>query len=251
MYDDDEAALQERARRDSNTTVSSHGRSRDRRRGRGERDRSASPGRDDHDMRRRTPPPRYRRNDPNPVPKANLGKELFPAKSESNRQVAAGLKKELFPKKAGGTAKELFPAKAAGTVNGNGVLRDDPADATADLFRSRMPVPFVDGANEGEFPLRSDGVPRRRDPANGIAVKGLGSRNGVRQNPDDGGFAVRGAAADLGFAIRGAAADAQRTRDVADKKFKELFPERLENRGKELFIKGRASASRAKADTFF
>ena len=256
MYDDDADALAEHAeRRNSNSSASSTLAQRGRRgRGRNDRtrNRSASPGRDgdDRNGRRRTPPPGYSRKDPNPVPKDNLGRELFPVKSTSNRNAASDLKKELFPKKELLPKKELFPNGAAAHTrpsalpNGNSAHREDPTDAAADLFSSRMKVPFVDGAGDGAFPLHSDNVPRRRTAADDFAIRGKGGRNG-----EDGGLRIRGMAEDQGFSIRGAAAEAQRARET-DKKVKELFPNRLENKGKELFIKGRAGA-RQKADTFF
>ena len=264
MYDDTPEARMERARRGSNSSASSLGRrrgGRDSRQRDRDRDRSASPGREDRNgRRRRTPPPDYRRDDPNPFPRANLGKELFPAKSESNRNAATSLKKELFPKKnptpTPTPKKELFPKKAGRSSSlreGNGIAHDDATDSTADLFSTRMSVPFVDGASDAPFPLHSDGLqPRRSAAGDGFAIKGAGGRNGARRADEDAGFSIRGAAAaDLGFAIRGAAAEAQRTREATDKKVKELFPNRVENKGKELFIKGRASGSRTKADTFF
>ena len=225
------------------------------RRPRRPRSRSASPGRADRDdsrrRRRRTPPPAYSQDDRNPIPRGNLGKKLFPVKTASNRKVAANLKKELFPNGIG--AEKQSSALRNGSDKALNITNGDEADKTADLFGKRMPVPFVDGATSPDFPLHSDSVPRRRaaPTSEGFAIKGGGARNGN----SDGGFRIRGAAAsdeaDQGFAIRGAAVESARNREATEKKVKELFPDRVENRGKELFIRGRAGGARKKADTFF
>lgn len=97
-------------------------------------------------------------------------------------------------------AKELFPHKA--THRRSGAF--DAADETADLFASRMSVPFLDGSNDAKFRTRV---------ASSFSIRG----NASRQQSGGGGFSIKGAAK----------SDSPR----------ELFPTRSKgsNRGKELF----------------
>ena len=227
-------------RNSSNSSYSSDPQSSKRgQRRRRNRDRSASPNRAPRNnrFRNRTPPPKYSRRDPYPFNRANTGKELFP--TSTAKVVNSG--KELLPNKtvAANLKKELFPTLKAGP----GIpshRRTNSIDATsqaADLFASRMTVPFVDGAADG-FPLHSDSVQR---PAS-FSIRGTATT----QNDGGTGLSIKGVAATqndgggTGFSIKGSAGDGQTV--------KELFPTKLGNRGKELFA-GRGA--RNKADMFY
>ena len=296
MYDDNPSTSVAKeggsdSRRGSKSTLSSEGElrsTRDRsekmrtdryrpgRRGRdGSRDRSASPGGPDsgrgsstHQRKynRRTPPPRYRSRDPNPYPRANNAKELFPSKSTSALDIGAELRgfptavngKELFPNKksAANLKKELFPQKS--TANGHGHRRSDAfdaADETADLFASGMTVPFVDGTIDTSSKSRSL-ADRITDPSTST----FGRLKSSDPDPDpksvenieNGGFNIRGTATPQtrGFSIRGIAADGTPNGSV-----KELFPgKKVGNAGKELFtekIQGRGGKRNKAEDMFY
>ena len=210
-------------------------------RNRASRDRSASPGRP-----RRTPPPSYRTRDPHPFPQENKGKELFPTKSEpngnltqngndlfSNKLLAAGLKKELFPHKANVIIHRRSDAF-------------DAADETADLFANRLSVPFKNGRSGGKS--LSDRITH-------VAAASDGRLKASDPEPEDNtpdmentGFSIRGGSGhpDQGFSIRGSAAAGT---------IKELFPGKaVGNAGKELFaerLQGRGGRRNKAEDMFY
>lgn len=184
IYDDSGSS----SRRDSIVSQRAEGRRNARRQGdsyrparsprnSGSRDRSVSP-----DRRHKMSPTSYRSRDPHPIPHENNGKELFPAKSALGR--GAGVNgKDLFSNKllATGLKKELFPDKANTTTNHRRSDAFDAADETADLFASGLSVPFTDGPNktgrrlpervaEKDGGLRIRGLSRQQDP--GISVRG-------------------------------------------------------------------------------
>ena len=212
------------------------------------RDRSASPG---HTSRRRsrarTPPPPYQTRDPHPIPQQNQGKELFPAKPSLAADVK-GTAKELFPHKTISTnmTKELFPNKSI-TINHRRSDAFDAADETADLFASRMSVPFKERANSSTRAAAA--------PASSFGrLKGTEFEpdSSIPENLEDGGISIRGAAEkqDQGFSIRGTADDNARNGSV-----KELFPGKaLGNAGKELFaekLQGRGGKRNRAEDMFY
>ena len=223
------------------------------------RDRSASPSqrdaRSNYRSRDLTPPPRYRRRDPNPFPAANSGKELFPVKTSPsfsqrvamsscsvqgkellvNKSVAANIKKELFPLKSG--------------INGHRrSLAFDAADETADLFATGMTVPFTDGS------IDQKGGSSKSSLADRITT-GPATRLGPgKTTAKDFGFSIQGAATkpqNIGFSIRGLAADGVSSSGA---RVKELFPSKagVGNQGKELFAaKVAGSAHRKRAVDMF
>ena len=249
MYDDhDESATGESVDRFGDKH-SYNGRLRSRHRGmsnRPTRTRSASPrdGRNgDIKHRRRTPPPSYRVQDPHPFPSDNRGKELFPAKSSariinhgkdliSNKMLAAGLKKELFPNRASSSnhhrRSDAF----------------DAADETASLFASGLSV-----STTMEPTASPELVDLACPSASDMRLKGsdLSPKNGQRRSRDSD-ISVLGASnqQDTGFSIRGGA-NAKGT-------IKELFPGKaLGNEGKELFaskLQGRGVRRNRAADMF-
>lgn len=211
------------------------------------RTRSASPrnGRNgDINHRRRTPPPSYRAQDPHPFPSGNRGKELFPTKSSarilnhgkdlsSNKLLAVGLKKELFPDKAHSPnhhrRSDAF----------------DAADETASLFASGLSVSSL---------IQPQEIPESVDrlisfPASDKRLKGPDAAPKMdRRRSKDSGISILGASdpQDAGFLIRGGA-NAKGT-------IKELFPGKaLGNEGKELFagqLHGRSVRRNRAADMF-
>ena len=208
------------------------------------RDRSASPARQNGEglsRRKRTPPPSYRPHDPNPFPKQNRDKELFPTKNVppedkdlfSNRILARKIKKDLFPHKANMSHHRRSDAF-------------DAADETADLFAGRMSVPLTDGASEGKS--LGDRVTRASE-----SYGRLGNPNGNKHgnaaviqsnNNGDQGINIRGVS--NGLSIRGGASSSHAGT------IKELFPGKA-NTGKELFserLKGRGG-TRTKAEDLF
>jgi len=236
LYDDDEAALAQRANRShrrQDSTSGSDSRDRYNRRSRdfGDRyskatgkelfpdrgngsggrlrDRSASPVRDvegdleaDRKYEKLEADRKYERDRRNNAAAANRSK----AQAIKAQIVEAGTK-ELFPHKVG--------------VSHHRSLAFDAADATADLFATQMSVPLMDGS--------ADERPRRSS-----------SRS------DAGGFNIRGtakAAAKYDFAIKG----------VARTSAKELFPSRSGNTGKELFaaLEGRGGRRERAEDLFY
>jgi hypothetical protein len=148
----------------------------------------------------------------------------------ANRQKAQLIKARLREASA---TKELFPQKTAAVHRRSGAF--DAADETADLFASRMAVPFMDG-----------GADERLQSGGSLASR-ITSRNA---DIEPSGFNIRGAAKSSinepqSFSIKGAA---------LTPRVKELFPSTFgDNAGKELFsdrLEGRGGR-RQKAEDLF
>ena len=270
MYDDDAAALAERAseRRKSDTMSSSgdgYGSGEGRRR-KGEhyrpvaghhrsRDRSASPGRaSDSEMRdtgqrrsrRRTPPPNYSRCNPHPFPRDNNSKELFPSKPNvaangrelfPNKQVAANLRKELFPNKSGHRRSDAIDAaNETADLFANGMSISHPAEPSKSPNGSRNLADRIANGSQSTYGRLKDSEP---DPH-------------LFKEPTEGGFKIKDAAKsiDQGFSIRGLATDVSREEFI-----KELFPNKASgNAGKELFaekVQGRGARRNRAEDLFY
>ena len=148
----------------------------------------------------------------------------------ANRQKAQLIKAHLREASA---TKELFPQKTNPNPHRSGAF--DTTEETADLFASRMAVPFVDG-----------GADERRRNGGSIAAR-ITSRSA---DSEPSGFNIRGAAKSStnqpqSFNIKGAA---------LTPRVKELFPSTFgDNTGKELFsdrLEGRGGR-RQKAEDLF
>ena len=222
------------------------------------RDRSASPGRVNaytlnHSRRmsrRRTPPPPYQSRDPHPIPLQNQHKELFPLKSgldtASNRTG-----RELLPHKTVSTnlTKELFPNKSI-TISHRRSDAFDAADETADLFASRLSVPFAERENSSNASKKTTTAPT--SSFGRLRNSDLEPDPEALQNLEDGGISIRGVSKNQaqGFSIRGAA-DGNARNGLA----KELFPGKaLGNAGKELFVEkihGRGGRRNRAEDMFY
>ena len=235
------------------------------------RDRSASPGQISEDnsdsnqrrLRRRTPPPPYQSQDPHLFQRPNDREELFPLKSTVRKDISAELRgigslgqtRELFPNKqvAANLKKELFPSKT-NTSNHRRSDAFDAFDETADLFATGMSVPFTDGAMDTRSSSRN-----LADRITQATSSNFGRLKGSDTEPDpdtlgnleSGGFSIRGAAKqqELGFSIRGIAADGVNGGSV-----KELFRGKSAgNAGKELFtekLRGRGGRRNRAEDMF-
>ncbi len=248
MYDDDPAS----GRRDSTELSSDEyhngsGHSSRRRADsyRPARDRSASPDRqgtgDTRRKRQRTPPPSHRSRNPHPVPSENKGKELFPSRSApevapdkdgkelfSNKMLAAGLKKELFPTK----------------VNSNNYHRRsdafDAADETADLFANGLSVPFSEPSRSLADRITTASTSTSYGRLNMSAPKPKIDTQGH----NDDGLTIRGASEGKGFSIRGGAS--------AVGTIQELFPGKaVGNGGKDLFAGKMRGTRRNRAEDMF
>ncbi|KAL8707302.1 MAG: hypothetical protein Q9220_007645 [cf. Caloplaca sp. 1 TL-2023] len=195
-----------------------------------ERHRSASPGHrimKGPNVRQRTPPP------------ARRNRELFPAKMPAlishqsgkeippNRNVAATLKKELFPSKTNGHRRsDAF----------------DAADETADLFAASMDfseraLPVSGTATK---PTLSDGRLRSTDPQ---------PLYDASDTVVDAGLIIRGVSKQqsMGVAIRGTAGSSHAGT------IRELFPMKVGNSSKELFserLQGRGQRRNRAEDMF-
>lgn len=268
MYDDDAGTLANRdrdsaSRRDSTSMYSNNssevpssaGNCQRDRRGHSRaygRDRSASPNRYDEDrandisrkrIRRRTPPYASNRNSQGGVEKENVGKELFPSRSALGTALN-GQAKELFPNKqlAANLKKELFPLKPK-TSHHRRSDAFDAADETADLFARRL-----DFANAASATTNMKVV----DSSYGRLTSGNDPDPAVLDSPSDDNLTIRGASQqqDQGFSIQGVAADGTRIGTI-----KELFPGRAGgNAGKELFaekLQGRGGRRNKAADMFY
>ena len=212
------------------------------------RDRSASPDRQSGDgsrRRNRTPPPAYRTRDPHPFPTQNEGKELFPAKAKRDSE---NVGKDLFSDRllAAGSTKELFPHKT-NTILHRRSDAFDAADETADLFANGMSVPFTDGVDRGATKSLASRITAPYESTYG-RLKGSDpelSMDSSSDKNDAAGLNIRGASRkDQGFSIRGSAAGT----------IKDLFPNKATgNAGKELFaekLEGRG-ARRTRAEDMF
>ncbi|KAL6715716.1 hypothetical protein ACLMJK_006677 [Lecanora helva] len=203
------------------------------------RRRSASPDaqRKIEGGRRRTPPPSYKRHDPHPVPSQNRGKELFPSMS-SNDTFVANRGEDLFSNKllAVGLKKELFPHKTNHFNHHRRSDAFDAADETADLFANGLAVPLAE-----ELTNRV---------SNSSAINGhlKATKSDSSESAQVNGIAILGAASQQsnGFSIKGGASAAGT--------IKELFPGKaLGNEGKELFaekLRGRGGRRNRAADMF-
>ena len=156
--------------------------------------------------------------------------------SSANRAQAQLIKTRL--KEASNGPKELFPEKASSNQR-----HTDAFDATADLFASKMALPFLDGS--------SDAPTQKRDLMSRITKPKLEERITSEDSSDRNGFNIRGAAEqhqDVGISIKGMAA-------VLEAPVKELFPYKIGlNSGKELFaekLEGRGGRRRRAEDMFY
>lgn len=225
------------------------------------RDRSASPGRQYGNqlnitrkgkLRRRTPPPSYFIRDPYPIPKENLGKELFSAKSVLDTDLSQ-TSNELFPNKvsAAKLKKELFPHKKSSS-NHRRTDAFDAADETADLFATGLSVPFEDDAAQKRVILSERIIEAQASSYGRLKSPDPETVSVVLKNNGDNGLNIRGASIllDPGLSIRGAAGDSTFVGKV-----KELFPDKAGgNAGKELFaekLQGRGGKRNKAEDMFY
>lgn len=209
------------------------------------RDRSASPNkqgtRDIRRTRQRTPPPSYRSRNPQPFSSGNKGKELFPSKSTPT---AAPDKngKELFSNKmlAAGLKKELFPTKVTSTNHHRRSDAFDAADETAALFADRLSVPFSEAGRSS-----ADRIATASTSTSYGRLKTSDLEPGLDTYSSDGiGLNIRGASEDKGFSIRGGAS--------ATGTIKDLFPGKvIGNGGKELFAGKLRGGRRNRAEDMF
>jgi hypothetical protein len=232
LYDDDEAAVANRAlRRHTRQDSSSGGDSGDRgqRRVRARRDRELFPERDQRGSGR------LRDRSASPTRDTDFDRDAARMRRQDlaaaeNRSKAQAIKARLRESQA---PKELFPEKTNVSHRRSGVF--DAADETADLFSSKMHVPFMDGGSD------------ERSKAEGS----LASRITNGRPDNDIGFSIRGAAKVFPavtptFSIKGAASGTR---------VKELFPSKFgDNSGKELFsetLEGRGGRRQKAQDLFF
>ncbi|TKA71309.1 hypothetical protein B0A49_07208 [Cryomyces minteri] len=309
MYDDDSGASAKEVprghRSDSSPSLSS-GETRQRRRVRvGDRarddlfmnkadgrlrNRSASPIRDgdgrfgfndDQPVRRTarrrslSPPPAYRQRDPDPHPRQNVGKELFPGQAKSTTRASPAPATDsdiidLFPAKLSPHKRnrELFPHKTSLSNHRRSDALD--ADETADLFSNRMSVPFVDGSTDAKPTAGANAKSADLASRTSATSSSFGRLHNRPFDPDaaqpetQSGFSIRGSATSTSFSIKGAAREAAPVKELFPKKElflakelfpkKELFPMKAGNAGKELFgekIKGRGGPRRKAEDMFF
>jgi hypothetical protein len=239
LYDDDEVAIAKRAARSHHRQDSSSGsdsRGRDSRRSRYQ----GVSGKELFPERRDRAGGRLRNRSASPLRDADEDRNMedFRVKERkrqeiavaANRQKAQLIKARLREASA---TKELFPQKTAAVHRRSGAF--DAADETADLFASRMAVPFMDG-----------GADERLQSGGSLASR-ITSRNA---DIEPSGFNIRGAAKSSinepqSFSIKGAA---------LTPRVKELFPSTFgDNAGKELFsdrLEGRGGR-RQKAEDLF
>lgn len=228
LYDDDEAALNARRRKDRHDSTSPgsfDGRDGRRVRFRGAAGKELFPERGDKGsgrLRNRSASPiRDRTGDQEADDVRSLRRDMA---ASANRQKAQMIKAQLRETTA---SKELFPNKS---TNHRRSSAFDTAGATAELFARQMPVPFMDGSGD-------------RRPSAGLP---LAARISSKSDLGSGRLNIRGAAktsATHDFAIKGAAADGG---------VRELFPSGG-NTGKELFsgrLEGRG-LRRQKAEDLF
>ncbi|KAI4255695.1 MAG: hypothetical protein LQ352_002444 [Teloschistes flavicans] len=202
------------------------------------RSRSASPGMDERAhqditgrrSRQRSPPTINREKElfpigSSPITSSITDRELFP-----NKIVAASLKKELFPAKAGNPRHRRSDAF-------------DAADDAADLFATGMAFSDARGpSNQMAAAVGSSGSRLlSSDPT---------SQSGGHEDGTDTGINIRGASMqqDSGIAIFGAAAKSH----IGT--IQELFPNRMGNSGKELFaekLQGRGLRRNKAEDMFY
>lgn len=166
------------------------------------------------------------------LPRANNRKELFPNSNASDKGTNG---RELFPSKSSSSFLKSPSANKSPASNHRRSDAFDAADETADVFSKRMPVPFVDGANDG---------------------RGHGGNGNVELFPGSGGrsdLKIRGSAdQDRGISIKGGASKGISIKGAAS--VRELFPSKYnDNEGKELFsdkLEGRGGRRRRAEDMF-
>ena len=211
------------------------------------RDRSASPGKyriGSTSQRRRSPPPPYSYRNPHPHPSENLGKELFPSKCSSGKDIP-GRQNELLSNKvlAEDLKMELFPQKVK-TVNHRRSDAIDAADETADLFANSLSVSLTEGPKANRD--LAGRITKRSNP-NGQGKGPDQVLEGSRHSDSKGsGVSILGASnrQNVGFSIRGGAAAAAGT-------IQELFPGKASgNQGKELFAEKIPRRRNRAADMF-
>ncbi|KAI9659673.1 MAG: hypothetical protein M1829_006546 [Trizodia sp. TS-e1964] len=234
----------------------------DRSTGRKLRDRSYSPPRRSRSRRSESRHPRS--PDPrSPRHSENNKKELFPGKAKGNA-TSAELKRAtdvLFNGKTllSSNHESSFMSNPSGDITQKASTplhrrsdAFDAADETADLFSSRMIVPFTDGASERASQSRGTGYNTKRATLFSSRLSNE-DRTHITSGAavDEKDFSIRGAAQnklDHGFSIRGSA---RLTGAALDR---ELFPEKLRgNAGKELFaerLEGRGVRRRRAEDMF-
>ncbi|KAL8953289.1 MAG: hypothetical protein Q9222_000855 [Ikaeria aurantiellina] len=195
-----------------------------------DRHRSASPGHrimKGQNVRQRSPPP------------ARRNRELFPAKMSPTTSHQSG--KEILPNKniAANLKKELFPYKTNGHRRSDAF---DAADETANLFATSMAFSerAVPGSGSATKAPSSDGRLRSTDPQPPYDAS---------DTVEDAGLSIRGASKHqrMGVAIRGTAGSSH----VGT--IRELFPTKVGNSGKELFsekIQGRGQRRNRAEDLF-
>lgn len=242
LYDDDEVsravrASKSRSRAGSRSSISSgeyqgH---------RGRRDRRMSARELFPDRIARRNGPRLLDRDRSASPVNNDGRlrrSESASDSTANRLKAQMIKARL--KETAPAPKELFPQKTSAVHRRSDAF--DAADATADLFANKMPVPFVDGSSDFSSKKSRDLISRIAAPSEGRLSS---------TNPSSQGFSIRGAAKQqpaTEFSIKGIA-------KASGGNGKELFPERTgQNSGKELFsgkLEGRGGRRRKAEDLFY
>ncbi|KAL8643375.1 MAG: hypothetical protein Q9228_000008 [Teloschistes exilis] len=202
------------------------------------RNRSASPGMEgiDHqDVSGR----RTRQRSP---PTANREKELFPIRSIPF--ISSATDRELYPNKtvAASLKKELFPAKA-GTPRHRRSDAFDAADEAADLFANGMA--FSDARGPSNQTAAAVGSSHGR-----LLISDPTPQSGGDEDWTDSGINIRGASMqqDSGIAIFGTATKSH----IGT--IHELFPSKVGNSGKELFaekLQGRGLRRNKAEDMFY
>lgn len=159
--------------------------------------------------------------------------------SSANRLQAQMIKARL--KEASMEPKELFPNKF--TISHRRSDAFDATDAAADLFATKIPVPFLDGS--------SDVSPRKRDLMSRITKAKSEDNNFEDITEDQNGLGIRGAARQqqaAGISIKGVSL-------LPEPSAKELFPHKIGlNAGKELFsekLEGRGGRRQRAEDMFY
>jgi hypothetical protein len=236
LYDDDEAALAQRAarqnaRRDSASSGSDYiARGRRRVRLRGTSGKELFPDLADRSsgrLRDRSASPVHSNNEFQDEDESRRVGGTGPGNAASENRESAKMIKAHLREQA--SVKELFPHKTE--VNHRRSDAFDAADTTADLFAKKMPVPFTDGSTD----LRP------------VAGFSSASRHSTRPDSEVGRLNIRGvakASAIHDFAIKGMAPGST---------VKELFPSNS-NSGKELFserLEGRGQRRQKAEDLFY
>jgi hypothetical protein len=169
--------------------------------------------------------------------KGRLSRSDSASSNTANRLKAQMIKARL--KESTSDAKELFPQKASIIHRRSDAF--DAADATADLFANKMPVPFLDGSSDSPTQKKADLMSRITTPkledritTGGPTVQGFNMRGVAHPQPSTG-FSIKGVASGFGG--------------------KELFPGRTgQNSGKELFsekLEGRGGRRQRAEDMFY